>query len=192
MRPVDNDLTSRRSLATVTVYSRTLSEDEFKKLIPLTPSESWQKGTPRTQNPSNVHPYTGMTFRSRLPRNAPPEDHLADVLTLVGPVKPQLRDYVSRATIEDPTLKALYTSLTLEAGDHALGLDIPTNVLADLSALGGGFGIEFEVVCQSDDGEDWPESGTSGRCSGPAVHYGIEPAGASQTDSNSITSVSVS
>jgi hypothetical protein len=135
------------SYATLTVYSRSLSVDELTQLIPLSPHYTWQKGTPRSKrNPSNVHPFSGLDFESRLDRSAGPEAHLDDLINLLIPAWDALREFGQRARVEDPETTPLWIRFIVETTRHEIGFGFSSELTNAMADLGVRFGVELEIV----------------------------------------------
>jgi hypothetical protein len=80
------------SVARLTIYSETYSAQELADSLGVSPDESWNKGEPRRRG--KVYQSTAISFQSHLPRDASPDEHLADLLTRIEP----LHDRVMRQT----------------------------------------------------------------------------------------------
>ena len=78
------------SSARLVVLSDDLPPDEIGEALGLTPDRWWLRGEfdshPRDERwrRSRPHPFNGWEVGSRLPKDAPPDEHLLDLLDRIG------------------------------------------------------------------------------------------------------------
>lgn len=141
----------QRSLASLSIYSRTLSVDELKQLVPFPPEQSREKGTPRGRQPGNVHPHSVVVYESHLDRAQSLSAHLEDLLTRVAPAKDAVRAFAGRARAEGfqspsglpsaPVILRLYS----RNADGTIGLGVSTDQLKAIFDLGADLAVELET-----------------------------------------------
>lgn len=149
---MDNNA-QHQSQASLAVYSRKLSAEELKQLVPFPPDESVIKGTPRVKlAPSNVHPHNAMIYKSRLERSQSLNAHLGDLLTRLYPAKDAIRDFARHARSEGfqsptglpfaPVILRLY--MHVRNPDQPIGFDISNDQLKAICDLGAVLTVEVE------------------------------------------------
>src|ERR1700685_900385 len=149
----------QRALATLNIYSRTLSAEELARLVPSPPDSAKQKGTPRGRHPGNVHPHSVVSYDSHVERSAGLSAHLEDLLGRLDPAKDALRAFAERADAEDfpstsitkrlPARVVLW--LRAESTDGAIGFGLSNEQLKAVYELGAYLAVELETCDQ--DGE---------------------------------------
>jgi hypothetical protein len=72
------------SFTRLTIYSDTKSAEELATVLGVTSDEAWNNGDARKCG--QTYTTTAIALRSRIPGDRPPEDHLEDLLTRVGPL----------------------------------------------------------------------------------------------------------
>jgi Domain of unknown function (DUF4279) len=138
------------ALATLDIYSRILSVEELRQLVPIEPDETRQKGTSRGKRPGNVFPYTVLTFKSRLDDSAHPTEHLGDLLDRVHTAKQEIREFAERTRVADPDARMyVYVRLVVETSRREVGFDF-SPYLHGIAELGAGFGIEVDIADDDD------------------------------------------
>src|ERR1700722_4220108 len=141
----------RQSLASLSLYSRTLSVDELKLLVPFPPEGSREKGASRGRHPSNVQPHSVVVFESHVSRSEDLRAHIEDLLTRLAPAKDAVRAFADRARSEDfqsptglpstPVILRLFVRNT----DGIIGLDVSNDELKAIFDLGAVLALELET-----------------------------------------------
>jgi Domain of unknown function (DUF4279) len=149
---MDSNL-QQRALASLTIYSRTLSAKDLAQLVPFPPERSRQKGTPRGRQPGNVHPHSVVAFESHVDRSASLGAHLDDLLGRLDPARPALHTFAQRARSEGfqsalgrpfaPIVLWLYIYARNPEGP--IGLNISNDQLKTIFDLGADLAVEFET-----------------------------------------------
>lgn len=120
------------SFAWLTIYSDTESAEALSAALGVTPDEAWNKGDSRKRG--KTHTTTGISLRSRVSDERPPDDHLGDLLTRIEP----LYDRVARQ-IADGNRVRLKVALFADTDNPTLRL--PADLLRRLAA----FGVDLEL-----------------------------------------------
>jgi hypothetical protein len=155
MRLMDNK-PKQRSLASLTVYSRTPSLGELEQLVPISADWSKEKGTQRGRQPGNVHPHNVVVFESHLDRAAGLSAHVDDVLGRLDPAKDALRSFAQRARSEGfqsasgrPFAPVVFW-LRAESAEDTIGFDISNDQLKAICDLGAVLAVELETYGKDD------------------------------------------
>lgn len=141
----------QRSLASLAIYSRTLSLDELRQLAPFPPERSREKGAPRGRQPGNVHPHNVVVFESHANRSESLGVHLEDLLTRLAPAKDAIGAFAEHARSEAfqsptglpfaPVMLRLYT----RNAEGMVGLDVSNDELKAIFDLGAALVVELET-----------------------------------------------
>lgn len=141
----------QRALASLSIYSETLSADELARLVPFPPEQSFEKGTPRGRRLGGVHPHSVVAFESHVERSAGLSTHLDDLLRRVDPAKGALRAFAQRARSEGfqsapgRPFAPVVVWLRAESADGAIGFDIPNEQLKAIFEIGADLAVELEA-----------------------------------------------
>lgn len=134
-----------RRLAVLVLLSRQRSCDELTSLVPIKPSRTWQKATPRGPASSSLHTYNGVEFSSSLPRSEPLHAHVDDLLEpLKGNSAVRAFAETSRAT--EPETVPVRLWLYAETAVSELGLDLTADQIRAVAELGAAVGISVDWV----------------------------------------------
>jgi hypothetical protein len=154
--PMDKEI-KQRSLATLNIYSRTLSAEELEQFVPFPPDSSKQKGTSRGRQANNVHPHSVVAYESHAHRSADLSSHLEDLLDRLQPAKDALRAFAQRAHEDSPSTLVgkrppapVVLWLRAESTDEAIGFGISNEQLKAIFDLGAYLAVELETY----DGDD--------------------------------------
>jgi hypothetical protein len=141
----------QRALASLSIYSQTLSAEELAQLVPFPPERSRQKGTPRGRQPGNVYPHSVVAFESLVERSAGLSAHLDDLLRRLDPAKGALRTFAQRARSEGfqsasgRPFAPIVVWLRAESADGSIGFDISNEQLKAIFDLGADLAVELEA-----------------------------------------------
>lgn len=149
---MDKQIT-RRSNASFTTLSSTLSVDELTRAIALTPDKTAERGTPVKGAGGGLHRYSVVSFKSRVDRQADPEAHIDDLLLRLGPARDAIRKLTEQRLAEEPQSVPARLSLYVESSASVVGLDVPSRQLKAIWELGAHFGVEVDTDCESTDGQ---------------------------------------
>jgi hypothetical protein len=90
---------------------------------------------------SYVH--SGVQFESHAPPDAPPEDHVEELLGRLAPSSQAIRRFATEASESDPETVAVQFRLVVEAVEPEVGVSFSSKLLAQIENLGAAFlGIE--------------------------------------------------
>jgi hypothetical protein len=140
------------------IKSNLLSGPDLAARCGLAPDELWTEGEPtnpdRPEGP--FHQISGFRIDSRLPADAPPEDHAAHLLAVLWPVRGRVKALRSELANEPEGRSwrwrrlSIETWLTCHTVDTWFPFDFPPKLLARLGRLGAQ--LEIEVYACSDGG----------------------------------------
>jgi hypothetical protein len=143
--------TKQRSLASLSIYSRRLSVEELKQMVPFSPERSREKGTPRGGQAGNVHRHSVVVYESHMDREQSLNAHLEDLLTRIAPAKDALRAFAARARAEGfqspsglpsaPVILRLYSRNI----NGSIGLGVSNDQLKAIFNLGADLAVELET-----------------------------------------------
>jgi Domain of unknown function (DUF4279) len=135
VRAMSGESTESRpeGLASLIVYSET-SAEELAQRLGLEPDEMWNMG--ELNKRGTPHVTTAISYGSALPRNAPPGDHLADLLTRVESLVKQLRAEAERGNSVRLRLAVF------EDADNIM-FTVPPELLTRVAKLG--IELEFDI-----------------------------------------------
>jgi hypothetical protein len=152
---MDSEL-QQRALASLSIYSQTLSAEELAQLVPFPPERSRQKGTPRGRQPGNVHPHSVVAFESHVDRSAGLGAHLDDLLGRLDPAKGALHTFAQRArskgfqSASGRPFAPIVLWLRAESADGTIGFDISNEQLKTIFDLGADLAVELETDDEND------------------------------------------
>jgi len=142
---------AKRSYATLTILSSTLSVQELEQMIAVSPDRTREKGDLRGREPNNVYPYSVVAFESHIDQTADPAAHVDDLLDRVSSAKDAIR-HLSGATLSDDVRRfPVRFSLHLESTQGEIGFDFSSEQLKSMIELGARLGIDVECDCEPSD-----------------------------------------
>jgi hypothetical protein len=144
--------TTKQSHATLTIISATLSVDELVQAIGLTPDRTVEKGTQVKGKGGGVHRYSAASFESRPDRQAPPPEHIDDLLIRLSPAKEAILKLADGA--HAPGSRGVPVRLSVyifESAPRMVGLDLSAAQLMAIGEFGAHFGVVVDTDCESDD-----------------------------------------
>jgi hypothetical protein len=145
-----NSKLTKRSHATLTILSSTLSVDEMTRAIALTPDRTVEKGSPVKGKGGNVHRYSGVSFESRSDRQAGPEAHIDDLLVRLSPARDAIRRLADGTHAAGTRGVPVRLSLYVESSRSVVGLDVSSAQLTAIGELGAHFGVEVDTDCEDE------------------------------------------
>lgn len=142
-----NSKLAKRSHATLTILSSTLSADELVRTIGVTPDRIVEKGSPVKGRGGGVHRYSVVAFESRPDRQADPPDHIDELLLRLGPAKEAIQALAGPARAPGSRGVPVRLSLYIESPRRMLGIDMSAEQLTAIGEFGAHFGVELDTDC---------------------------------------------
>jgi hypothetical protein len=137
----------KRSRATLTILSRTLSADDVVRAIASTPDRIVEKGSPVKGKGGNVHRYSVVEFESHLEPEAEPSAHIDELLLRLSPAKEAIRALADPTSAPGSRGVPVRLSLYIESPRKMLGIDMSAEQLTAIGEFGAHFGVEVDTDC---------------------------------------------
>jgi Domain of unknown function (DUF4279) len=147
-KTVDSKL-AKRSRATLTILSRTLTADELVRAIGVTPDRVVEKGSPVKGTSGGVHRYSVVAFESHLDADAEPSTHLDELLLRLSPIREAIRALADPGCAPGARDVPVRLSLYIESPRRMLGIDLSAERLAAIGEFGAHLGVEVDTDCVS-------------------------------------------
>lgn len=141
----------RRSRATLTILSATLSADELVKAIALTPDGIVERGSPVSGSSGNLHRFSVVSFESHLDPQADPFAHVDELLQRLAPARDAIRALAGSARPAESRDVPVRLSLHVESTHRMLGLDLSAEQLAVIAKLGAHLGVSVDTDLEAAD-----------------------------------------
>lgn len=137
------------SLAELVILSKVEPADRLAEIVGLPPDRSWNRGDPKKTR-GLVEQFSGITYRSRLPRTADVSDHLEDVLSRLDPVKRRIAALSRRLARQEGRADAIRVWLTQLTSETSPGYDFSPAQLARIVEMGAWLGVSVDVYDPKD------------------------------------------
>jgi hypothetical protein len=135
-----------RANADLVILSTEASQDVLASTVGLEPDKKWAKDTTFGPGGRGRHPYTGVSYKSRLDEKDDPSDHVAELVD-------RLRPYVAgiAAVNVRPTTYGICFWVAEHTRAHDRQIDVEPEDLAMIGAMGARLSLDLYVYVDDEE-----------------------------------------
>lgn len=132
-----------QTLAKLVVLSATESAEQLARAVGLAPDEAWDRGQPRKTR-GLTHTFSGITYRSRVPRTATPAEHLDELLGRLAPFEDRIAALSAQLATQEGRPDSVRLWLTHLTSNGMPGYDFSPSQLASIHEMGAWLGLSVD------------------------------------------------
>jgi Domain of unknown function (DUF4279) len=154
--PGGKEAATSDNLASMTILSSTITPEELETRVGLTPARAWSKKSPDEKGKGRKK-FNGVSYESTLPRSADLDEHLEQLLQMLAPKAPAIRELavaIAGSPVDDTQPESINLHLQASAYKDLVCFTFSPPSMKQVAELGVDLNLSVQFWSGDEEGRD--------------------------------------